>query len=105
MFSQAGKVGPGYCTGVGKAMLAFLSEEAREVALSQQAWFAHTAHTHTTRHSLPFCRISPLSIGSTNATLFFFFLFHDDHHLNLSMCSSSLHERTLLCFFLTSLTL
>ena len=52
MFSQAGKVGPGYCTGVGKAMLAFLSDEARETALSQQAWFAHTAHTHTGRESL-----------------------------------------------------
>ncbi|WP_108838325.1 IclR family transcriptional regulator [Tateyamaria sp. Alg231-49] len=52
MFSQAGKVGPGYCTGVGKAMIAFLSDEARETALSQQAWFAHTAHTHTTPESL-----------------------------------------------------
>lgn len=52
MFSQAGKVGPGYCTGVGKAMLAFLSDEALDVALSQQAWFAHTAHTHTCRESL-----------------------------------------------------
>lgn len=52
MFSQAGKVGPGYCTGVGKAMLAFLSEDALEVALSQQAWHAHTAHTHTNRDAL-----------------------------------------------------
>ncbi len=52
MFSQAGKVGPGYCTGVGKAMLAFLSEDALETALAQQAWFAHTAHTHTSRESL-----------------------------------------------------
>ena len=52
MFSQAGKVGPGYCTGVGKAMLAFLSDEARETALSQQAWFAHTANTHTDRATL-----------------------------------------------------
>lgn len=52
MFSQAGKIGPGYCTGVGKAMLAFLSEDALETALSQQAWFAHTAHTHTSRDSL-----------------------------------------------------
>ncbi|MFL4470536.1 IclR family transcriptional regulator [Tateyamaria armeniaca] len=52
MFSQAGKVGPGYCTGVGKAMLAFLNDDALEVALSQQAWHAHTAHTHTSRESL-----------------------------------------------------
>lgn len=52
MFSQAGKVGPGYCTGVGKAMLAFLADEARDVALAQQAYFAHTAHTHTCAESL-----------------------------------------------------
>lgn len=52
MFSQAGKVGPGYCTGVGKAMLAFLGDEALEAALSQQAWFAHTANTHTDRATL-----------------------------------------------------
>ena len=52
MFSQAGKVGPGYCTGVGKAMLAFLPEDALASALDQQAWFAHTAHTHTDAASL-----------------------------------------------------
>ncbi|MEL6468037.1 MAG: IclR family transcriptional regulator [Pseudomonadota bacterium] len=52
MFSQAGKVGPAYCTGVGKAMLAFLGDAAREVALAQQAWFPHTSHTHTSRASL-----------------------------------------------------
>mmetsp|Transcript_23679 Transcript_23679/g.42241 ORF Transcript_23679/g.42241 Transcript_23679/m.42241 type:complete len:263 (-) Transcript_23679:1723-2511(-) len=52
LFSQAGKVGPGYCTGVGKAMMAFLSEEAQVNALAQQAYFAHTAHTHTGAESL-----------------------------------------------------
>ncbi|WP_415921169.1 IclR family transcriptional regulator [Tateyamaria sp. SN6-1] len=52
MFSQAGKVGPGYCTGVGKAMLAHLAEDPLETALAQQAWFAHTAHTHTCAESL-----------------------------------------------------
>ncbi|MEL6617615.1 MAG: IclR family transcriptional regulator [Pseudomonadota bacterium] len=52
MFSQAGKVGPGYCTGVGKAMLAFLPDEALDSALDQQAWFAHTEHTHTDAGSL-----------------------------------------------------
>ena len=52
MFAQAGRVGPGYCTGVGKAMLAFVSDEARDIALAQQAWFAHTAHTHTSADSL-----------------------------------------------------
>lgn len=52
MFSQAGRVGPGYCTGVGKAMLAFISDEVCETALAQQAWFAHTAYTHTCAESL-----------------------------------------------------
>ena len=30
MFAQAGKVGPAYCTGVGKAMLAFLPDDEIE---------------------------------------------------------------------------
>ena len=45
MFSQAGKVGPGYCTGIGKAMLAFLAPEQREQALRQQAYFRYTPAT------------------------------------------------------------
>ncbi|MEL7164792.1 MAG: IclR family transcriptional regulator [Pseudomonadota bacterium] len=52
MFSQAGKVGPGYCTGVGKAMLAYLGEPALDAALSKQAWFAHTSHSHVTADTL-----------------------------------------------------
>ena len=47
MFSAAGKVGPAYCTGVGKAMLAFLDEEAQDLALQQQAWFPYTPATIT----------------------------------------------------------
>ncbi|WP_299344291.1 IclR family transcriptional regulator [uncultured Maritalea sp.] len=47
MFSQAGKVGPGYCTGVGKAMLAFLDDEQRDKALAQQAFYAFTENTIT----------------------------------------------------------
>jgi len=45
MFSQAGKIGPGYCTGVGKAMIAHLDEDAREDAIRRQAFFQHTPHT------------------------------------------------------------
>ncbi|WP_316013565.1 IclR family transcriptional regulator [Roseobacter sp. HKCCA0434] len=52
MFSDAGKIGPGYCTGVGKAMLAFLPEDELSRALDQQSWFAHTEHTHTSPDSL-----------------------------------------------------
>ncbi len=32
MFSSAGKVGPAYCTGVGKAMLAYLDDEALDAS-------------------------------------------------------------------------
>ena len=45
MFSEAGKVGPAYCTGVGKAMLAHLPEAELDAALRLQAWHRHTAHT------------------------------------------------------------
>jgi IclR family transcriptional regulator, KDG regulon repressor len=52
MFSQAGKVGPGYCTGVGKAMMAFLGPEARQAAINNQSFFRHTAHTLTSPAAL-----------------------------------------------------
>lgn len=45
MFAQAGKVGPAYCTGVGKAMLAFLPEDALEQALARQSFHRHTDQT------------------------------------------------------------
>ncbi len=52
MFSQAGKVGPAYCTGVGKAMLAFLPEPELQTALAQQSWHQFTAATHGSAASL-----------------------------------------------------
>lgn len=52
MFSQAGKVGPAYCTGVGKAMLAFLDGEALERALARQSFHRFTATTLTSREAL-----------------------------------------------------
>ena len=45
MFSEAGKVGPAYCTGVGKAMLAHLPEAEREAALARQGWHRFTPAT------------------------------------------------------------
>jgi DNA-binding IclR family transcriptional regulator len=45
MFAQAGKVGPAYCTGVGKAMLAFVSDEALDRALQRQSFHRFTPHT------------------------------------------------------------
>ena len=52
MFSQAGKVGPAYCTGVGKAMLAFLPEDRLEQALSRQSFHAFTPATLASREAL-----------------------------------------------------
>ncbi|MQQ10047.1 helix-turn-helix domain-containing protein [Epibacterium sp. SM1979] len=52
MFSQAGKIGPGFCTGVGKAMMAFLEDEAREDAIRRQAFLQHTPNTLITADAL-----------------------------------------------------
>ena len=52
MFSQAGKVGPAYCTGVGKAMMAFLPELEQQRALSQQSYHAFTANSLSTPAAL-----------------------------------------------------
>ena len=47
MYSATGRVGPAYCTGVGKAMLAHLPPAALEAALAEQSFTAHTPHTIT----------------------------------------------------------
>lgn len=52
MFSQAGKVGPGYCTGVGKAMLAHLEPSLQEKALAKQSFYPYTDNTYTDISSL-----------------------------------------------------
>ncbi len=52
MFSAAGKVGPAYCTGVGKAMLAFLPDAAQRSAVAQQSFHRFTEHTYTTAQAL-----------------------------------------------------
>lgn len=50
--AQPGRVAPAFCTGVGKAILAFMSEERRDRALQQQAFLAYTPRTHTSCDSL-----------------------------------------------------
>ncbi|MEM6408939.1 MAG: IclR family transcriptional regulator [Pseudomonadota bacterium] len=52
MYSQAGKVGPVYCTGVGKAMLAWspLPEQTR--IIEQQSYHRFTDNTLTSRSAL-----------------------------------------------------
>jgi len=52
MYSQAGKIGPAYCTGVGKAMLAHLDSAALETVLQKQAFHAYTPHTLTSPEAL-----------------------------------------------------
>ncbi len=50
--AQVGKVAPPYCTGVGKAMLAFLAPKRLQLAVKQQAFFKYTAATHGSAKSL-----------------------------------------------------
>ena len=45
LFSAVGKKGPAYCTGVGKAMMAFLEEEQLQAAINEQSFIKHTEHT------------------------------------------------------------
>ena len=54
MFSAAGKVGPAYCTGVGKALLAFLPEQELDSILAQQSFHRFTENTITSPEAL--CR-------------------------------------------------
>lgn len=50
--AQTGRIAPAHSTGVGKAILAFMSPERLERALKQQAFVPHTPSTHTNRESL-----------------------------------------------------
>ncbi len=52
MISQTGKVGPAYCTGIGKAMLAFLPLDLLDWVLSQQSFHRFTPHTLTSEKAL-----------------------------------------------------
>jgi DNA-binding IclR family transcriptional regulator len=50
--AQAGKIAPGYCTGVGKVILAFMPQIEQNRALDQQAYKAYTPSTLTNRAAL-----------------------------------------------------
>lgn len=52
MFSDAGKIGPGYCTGIGKAMLAHLQDEQRDRFVMQQSFHRYTPNTLVTAQEL-----------------------------------------------------
>ena len=50
--ARIGEVAPAYCTGVGKAMLAFIGSKRLEIALKQQSYHAYTSNTHTSPEAL-----------------------------------------------------
>ena len=50
--ARVGQVAPAYCTGVGKAMLAFLAPKRLQIVLQQQAYFKYTPATHGSAGSL-----------------------------------------------------
>ncbi|WP_370227776.1 IclR family transcriptional regulator [Cognatishimia sp.] len=50
--AATGRVAPAHCTGVGKAILAFMSPERLERALKQQAFVTYTDASHSSRESL-----------------------------------------------------
>lgn len=52
MFSDAGKIGPGYCTGIGKAMLAYLPSQQRERLVLQQSYHRYTQNTLVSAQAL-----------------------------------------------------
>lgn len=52
MFAEAGKVGPAYCTGIGKAILAFLPETSVAAVISQQSFHRFTEHTLVSEKAL-----------------------------------------------------
>lgn len=50
--AQVGKVAPAYCTGVGKAMLAFIAPKRLDIVVQQQSFFRYTDRTHISADSL-----------------------------------------------------
>jgi DNA-binding IclR family transcriptional regulator len=52
MYSQAGKVGPAYCTGVGKVMLAFSEPGRADAIIEQQSFHVFTPQTLNTPDAL-----------------------------------------------------
>lgn len=50
--AQVGKVAPAYCTGVGKAMLAFIAPKRLDIVLQQQSFYPYTEATHRTTDTL-----------------------------------------------------
>lgn len=52
MYSEAGKVGPAYCTGVGKAMMAYMDDDPLQKTISQQSFHRFTDKTLASEEAL-----------------------------------------------------
>lgn len=50
--AQSGMTAPAYCTGVGKAMLAYMSPKRLEIVLRQQSYYPFTPNTHRSAHDV-----------------------------------------------------
>lgn len=50
--AKVGVVAPAYCTGVGKAMLAFMAPKRLEIVLQQQSYFQYTQNSHRSAESV-----------------------------------------------------
>ena len=50
--AQAGRVAPAHCTGVGKAILAFMSADRLERAMKHQTFMQYTPTTHTSQEGV-----------------------------------------------------
>ncbi|MEP7730046.1 IclR family transcriptional regulator [Marinomonas primoryensis] len=66
LYSAVGKKGPVYCTGVGKAMLAFLPEDKQETVIAAQSFIRHTDHTLITPQAL---RVDLQQVQKTGVSL------------------------------------
>ncbi|MDW4497987.1 IclR family transcriptional regulator [Sulfitobacter sp. D35] len=86
MFAQAGKVGPAYCTGVGKAMLAFLDDEGLAEALKAQSFYRHTKHTITSEDALRAELAGIRELG--------YALDREEHELGIICCAVPVLSRT-----------
>ncbi|CTQ56485.1 Transcriptional regulator KdgR [Roseibium album] len=52
MYSQAGKIGPGYCTGVGKALMAYQDPAELDEVIKKQSFYKYTEATLITEDAL-----------------------------------------------------
>ena len=99
MFSSAGKTGPGYCTGIGKAILAYLPPKDQAKALTRQSFFRYTKNTIVTHDAL---KVELIEIAKTAIA------FDREEHESGIICIAApilnAHKRAIGAISLTSTT-